>query len=150
LKRVCTLRLLNDLEIDVQFIMSALNEFATIIPVRPNLEDRRIDAVHDGQKDPPSISVLDVGGKHQDSEDQTHHVDEQMSFPTRDLLAGIIATRAAHLGGLDRLAINDRGCRLGLAPRALSNSATQRIVDPFPRAILLPRSEIVIDQLPRW
>src|SRR5262249_45316185 len=92
----------------------------------------------------------DVGGEDQDGEDQTQHIDEQMTFPARDLLSSIIATRAAHLGGLDRLAIDDRCSRFRVAPGALPNSATQCIIDPLPCAILLPCGKIVIDQLPRW
>jgi len=59
-------------------------------------------------------------------------------------------TRAALLGGLHRLAIEDGHGRLGLLAGRLANLGPQGVVDVVPGAVLLPEAEVVEDNAVGW
>src|SRR5262249_51040478 len=81
---------------------------------------------------------------------QAQGIYQDMTFAAGELLDAIIAVRAAALGGLDRLAINDSGTGGRLSPRLLSHLFPQRRVEPFPDASIAPFSEVVVDRRPGW
>src|SRR5579862_1910079 len=72
-----------------------------------------------------------------------------MSLPTHDLLPSIIATRAAHLGRLHGLAIDDRCGGFGVPPRTLSNFRPECVVDLLPGPVFTPSVEVAVDRLPQ-
>ena len=51
-------------------------------------------------------------------------VDERMALASVDLLSGIVTARAAGLGGLDALAVDDRRRRLVSRPTRLRSAIT--------------------------
>ena len=50
-----------------------------------------------------TIAILHIGGVDFSADQQAQRVGDDLALATFDLLAGIIATRTAALGGLDRL-----------------------------------------------
>src|SRR5262249_42423252 len=148
LERMRLWRLLHDLNVDIQFIMSTPDELASERTIGPQLPNRGDRTVQCRQEHPPAISILNVGGKHQDGQDQAEHIYQNIPLPPHDLLACVIAARTAHLRRLHRLAVNHSSRRLGLALFLLSNLTTQSIVDPLPGFVPLPSAKVVVDQLP--
>ena len=58
---------------------------------------------------------MEVGWLHTVLQQISLCINEKMALAAFDLFGAIIATRSAHLSGLDRLAIDDRRCRLRIA-----------------------------------
>ena len=63
-----------------------------------------------------TIAILHIGGVDFSADQQAQRVGDDLALATFDLLAGIIATRTAALGGLDRLAVDDPRRGAGFAP----------------------------------
>src|SRR5579872_5581152 len=66
-----------------------------------------------------------------------------MALATLDLLAAVIADGAAHLGGLDGLAVDASGAGAILPAGGLASAGPQGIDDLLPSAIALPGGEVV-------
>jgi hypothetical protein len=90
-----------------------------------------------------------VGFGDEHFEQQPQDVDEDVPFTTGDFLGRIVPSFAGDGGGLDRLAIHDRGTGLGLALLLFSYRVAQCRVQLFPYSRLAPISEIAVDCLPR-
>lgn len=74
------------------------------------------------------ISILDIGSVGFDQQRSAIGIDQGMSLAPFDLLASVIAPRAAAFRGLDALTV-DNGCaRAGLAPRPVAVSHHQSMV----------------------
>jgi hypothetical protein len=86
---------------------------------------------------------MQVGRQDLGLEQQALRVDHQMPLAAVDLLAAVVAARPAHLGGLDRLAVDDRGGRLSGTPHHLACPLAQRGVDRLPQAAQAPLPEVV-------
>jgi len=76
-------------------------------------------------------------------------IDHRMSLASLDLLARIVAARAAAFGCLDALAVQDRCGRARLAPGTLAVAHDQMMVDRLPRAVVAQPGEPAIDRAPR-
>jgi len=63
------------------------------------------------------------------------------------LLPPIGSAWATLLGGLDRLAVEDRHARLGFLADGLAHVGLQSLVDAVPSAVLLPEAEGVEDDV---
>ena len=70
------------------------------------------------------VAVLDAGGMNDAAQQQAQRVDQDVALAAVDLLAGIVAARAAAFAGLDRLAVDDAGGRLRLAARRPARART--------------------------
>ena len=76
------------------------------------------------------VPVLHGGGSHADTQNQAKGIDQEVSLAPADLLAGIVANRrAALLGSLDALTVEDGRRRRGLASfgEGLRPSATRTL-----------------------
>ena len=80
---------------------------------------------------------------------QAQRVGEQMPLAAVDLLAGVEAARAAGLGRLDALAVDDRGGRRRLTAGLLARRHEQGGLDRRPDAVLPESPEIAVDRAPR-
>src|SRR5271170_710766 len=69
-----------------------------------------------------------------------------MTFPPLDLLAAVVARRAAHFAGLDRLRVDARRARSFLPTEGLTNPATQRVDELLPGAVGVPGGEVIPDR----
>ena len=84
------------------------------------------EIMNGGDDERSAVAVLHVGGMHFGSDQLAGCVGDDMTFAAVDFLRPIETARAAGLGGLDRLAIDDarRWARLASgASRACSNSS---------------------------
>ena len=81
-----------------------------------------------------AVAVLDAGGMDDQPQRQAQRVGEQMPLAAVDLLARVEAARAARLGGLDALAVDDRGGRRPSRPACsrAAMSSVAWIVDQTP------------------
>jgi hypothetical protein len=70
-----------------------------------------------GEQERRSIAILNACLMHDRADQQARRVGQDVALAAFDLLAGVVASRAAGLGGLDRLAIDDPGGRARLAAR---------------------------------
>ena len=66
-----------------------------------------------------------------DNEAAAIGVDQRVTLAPVDLLARIVTARAAGLGGLDALAVDDRGRGAGVAPGPFAICHHKRVVYPF-------------------
>ena len=89
--------------------------------------------------------VIDVGGGHQDRQQQTHAVHHDMAFPAVDVLGVVATPLLAAAGRVDRLAVNaGRGTgvvRLLHRPHL----AAEDVVDPVQGPIPPPLVEVAPD-----
>jgi len=122
--------LVDDLDCDVGSLGDALMVVATI---GPDLLDEREQAARDLQHCAAAFTILYIGGVGFNQQRPAIGIDQSMAFATLDLLARIIAARAAALGGFDALAVDDGCARTGFALRAASPRPGQALgVDPQP------------------
>src|ERR1022692_2992412 len=68
-----------------------------------------------------------------------------MTLATFDLFAAVIAHDAAHLGRLNRLAIDATGAGSLFAPSSFTDASPESIDDLLPGAVLLPGDEVIVD-----
>gem|GEM_PF-4806596 len=77
-------------------------------------------------------------------------IDHGVPLAALDLLARIIAARAASLGCFHALAVDDGGTWAGFTTGTLAVEHDHAMVDRLPNASVLPGREPAIDSLPRW
>jgi hypothetical protein len=82
--------------------------------------DEGKDAARSPQEWSAAVTILGVRGMRFENEAAAVGVDERMALASVDLLSSIVAARAASLGGLDALAVDDRGRGAGVAPNPFS------------------------------
>ena len=87
---------------------------------------------------------------HQHSQQQTHHIHQDVTFASLDVLVGIKATFPFGFGGFDTLAVQDGCTWLYLSSRFGSHRLAEGIIHLFPAPFLAPGSEVTVDRLPRW
>src|SRR5215831_14565551 len=68
-----------------------------------------------------------------------------MTLATSDLLVAVIAARASHFTGLDRLRVDDSGAGSFVSALGFADLAPQGIDQLLPGALLLPGDEVVPD-----
>jgi hypothetical protein len=78
--------------------------------------DEREDAARSPQKRSAAVAILDGRRRRFEDEATSVRVDERMALASVDLLSSIVTARAAGLGGLDALAVNDRDRQASVAP----------------------------------
>jgi hypothetical protein len=76
------------------------------------------DTIQGAQHQLGAHAVVPPSGMHHDFEQESLGIHDQMAFAPVNLLAAVKAMGAALLGRLGRLAVNDPGAGLGLAPDA--------------------------------
>jgi hypothetical protein len=76
-------------------------------------------------------------------------IDERVAFAPVDLLASIVTAWPAGLGGLDALAVNDRGRRAGVAPDPFPICHNERVVYQFEAPFVAPGSKPAVNR-PLW
>src|SRR5262249_45752099 len=75
-------------------------------------------------------------------------IHEQMALTSFDLLAAVTAAWAADAAGFHRLAVNAARTRLLIASQPLAEPLPQEPMDPLPRPIASPATQIGIHGLP--
>src|SRR5712671_100151 len=71
-------------------------------------------------------------------------VGQDVALAALDLLAGVIPSRAAGFGGLDRLAVDDPGGGTRFAAHRFTRQHQQDMVDLPPQAVVAPGIEVVL------
>ena len=82
------------------------------------------------------------------AQQQAQRVDQDVALAAVDLLAGIVAARAAAFAGPDRLAVDDAGGRLRLTARGRACQDQQRVVQAEQGAVPPPAAEVAEDGAP--
>src|SRR5260221_9180048 len=100
------------------------------------------------QKQWDALSILELGAMHHHFQQQAQRIDQQVTLPSRELFAPIIAMRSASFGGFDRLAINNRCARCRLASVLHAQALPQRLHHSFPNAGVTPLAKVVIHRRP--
>src|SRR5271163_2817524 len=75
-------------------------------------------------------------------------VDERMALGSVDLLSRIVTAWPAGLGGLDALAVDDRGRRAGVAPDPFAIYHHERMVYPFKAPVVAPHGKPAVRSSP--
>src|SRR5262249_29659302 len=96
-----------------------------------------------------AIAVLDARRMGLDDQAAAVGVDQRVTLAPVDLFARIVTAWAAGLGGLDALAVDDRGRGAGVAPDPLAICHHKRVVYPFKAPIVAPGGEPAVDRPPR-
>jgi hypothetical protein len=100
-------------------ISTAINvALATFSPAHPRVgEDplnERESAARDSQKRFATVAIMNARRMRFEHEAAPVGVDERVALASVDILARIVTVRAAGLGGLDALAVDDRGRGAGV------------------------------------
>ena len=92
-------------------------------------------------------AIIQVGTGHHDGQQQAQCLDHQMPLTPCDVLAAIFPARGtAHLGGLDRLALDTRGTGGGLAPCLHAGLFAQCPDQAVPCPSVTPLGNVVLDR----
>ena len=75
-------------------------------------------------------------------------VNQRVALAPDDLLACIVTARATGLGGLDALAVNNRGRRAGVAPDPFTICHHERVVHPFKTPLIAPDGKPAVNRFP--
>src|SRR5262249_4525551 len=121
---------------------------ATVSAVGPNDTKSTKSLSQSFQDQSSTIVVLDIGGMHDDGKNQAHRINDQMTFSSADLFAGIVATLSSAFRSFHALTIDDRRTRRRLASLGFSNLATQGIVDFLPCSVQTPDPKDAIGRAP--
>jgi hypothetical protein len=98
------------------------------------------------QKRSAAVAILDAGRMGLDDEAAAVGVDQHVALAPIDLLARIVTARAAGLGGLDALAVNNRGRRAGVAPDPFAICHQERVVHPFKASVVAPGGKPAVNR----
>src|SRR5262252_1982594 len=91
--------------------------------------------------------ISETRTRNEERQPQAQRIDQQMPLAPFDFLAPIIpALGAPDLRSLDRLAIDARGTRGGLAPRCHAGAFTQGLYYLGPSPVVAPLRNIVINR----
>jgi hypothetical protein len=110
--------------------------------------DEREDAPRDSHKRSATIAILDARRMRFEHEATPVRVDERMALAPVDVLARIVTPRAAGLGGLAALAIDDRRRGAGVAPDPFAICYHERVVYPFKAPVVTPDGEPAVNRPP--
>src|SRR4051812_30869452 len=94
-------------------------------------------------------TIMEVGGLHLVLQPIALRINEKMALAALDLLAAVVPTGPAHLGGLDRVTVDDRRPRLRRPADRTAGALPQSLVHVLPGAILAPLGVVVEDGAPR-
>lgn len=89
-----------------------------------------------------------VGGRHQDGEQQSETVNSEMPLAPLHFLAAVEATLAAGRRRLDRLDVDRRTARRWVSAGLLADLAAKGFVNPFPSPIPAPATIPSLDGAP--
>src|SRR5947208_13217391 len=101
-------------------------------------QPRVVGWVQDAQQPLGSLGVVNRSGGHQDGQQQTQGINEQMALTAGDLLAAIVATLPADLCPLDCLAVQVGNAGAGWPTFGETKLAAQRALNRRPGAVITP------------
>src|SRR3954470_4287288 len=119
-----------------------------IAGVGPHERDGGEQEVEEAEQEHAAGLVMDVGRVNLCLQQIALGIDQHRPLAAHDLFAAVIAARAAGLRGLDRLAVDHRRGRLGLAPPGDPVTLAQDLVDPLPSPLPPPFAQMIVDILP--
>src|SRR6185312_3815677 len=138
--------LTHDLDCD----QGGLGDLLSGIPaVGEDALDEREDAARSPQKRSAAVAILDARRMRFEHEATSVRVDECMALASVNLLSSIVTARPAGFGGLDTLAVYDRGRGAGVAPDSFAICHHERVVYPFKPPIVAPGGEPAVNR-PPW
>src|SRR5215218_7590017 len=108
---------------------------SSISRVGPHQLDGREEMLQTLQQELGSGAIVDVGWMHAVLQQIALRINEKMALAALDLLAAIVPTGPAHLRGLDRLTVDDRGCRLRIAADRAAITLAQNLGHVLPGTI---------------
>ena len=83
----------DDLQYPVAHFLGPLDQFAGVAPVGPDQLELGELPDQFGQHQLGPIAVLDIGGMHNDDQEQAHRVYDDVSLASLDLLASVVTAR---------------------------------------------------------
>ena len=95
-----------------------------------------------------AVAVHDVGGMDHRAEHEAFRIHQQMALASIDLLAAVKAAWATDATGLHGLAIDAAGAGLAITAEAEPERFAQQPVNPLPRPIAPPATQVGIHRLP--
>ena len=107
--------------------------------------NEREDAARSPKKRSAAVAILDAGRMRFEHEATPIGVDERMALASVDLLTRIVTAWPAGLGGLDALAVDDRGRGAGVTTDPFAICHHQCVVYPFKAPVVAPGGEPAVD-----
>jgi len=93
-----------------------------------------------------AIAVLNIGGMHENEDEEAAGVGQDVPLAAFDLLARVVAARAAAFGGFDRLVVDHTGTWACLASFNLAQVHDQHRVHRLEQTSVAPGVEIALDR----
>jgi hypothetical protein len=106
-------------------------------------------AVQRCQQQLGAVPSGNISGVHHGAKAQTLGSHQQVALAALDVLPAVITPRAAHQGGVARLAVAARGTRVRRAASLHAHCLMQRGRQPLPKPLGAPKPAVVIDGCPR-
>src|SRR5271167_1352299 len=91
-----------------------------------------------------TIAILDIGGVHLGTNQQTRSIGHNVTLTAVNLLGRVVATRPTALGGLDRLTVDDPRRWARFTARRFARPHQQLEIDVLKQAIVSPIVEIAL------
>ena len=118
-----------------------------VIRVHPHNLAHRL-ALQAGEQLGRRLGVVNVGGRHQDRQQQAHAIDDDMPLAAVHVLEVVAAPLRTAGGRVDRLAVNAGGGAGVVGLRGRAGLAAERVVDGVQGAVVPPLIEIPPDGAP--
>src|SRR5271154_650462 len=96
-----------------------------------------------------TIAILDIGGGHLGTNQQTRSIGHNVTLTAVNLLGRVVATRPTALGGLDRLTVDDPRRWAWFTARRFARLYQQRKIDVLKQALVSPIVEIALHRRKR-
>ena len=122
---------------------------AAVARVRPELAQAAETTRETFDQRCPAGAFGRVRRRHQDAQEQSEHIDDDVPLAPFDFLGSVVADGAAVRVALDALAVHDPCGGAGFTSRFLAHPRAQRPVDPLPYFLMDPFTKDVKDCLPR-
>jgi hypothetical protein len=118
---------------------------ATIDAVREDISQGREDPTQCGEQRYRAVTVLDIGCVHQQHEQKTLSVSDDVALAPHHFLGGVKAPRAAGFRRLNGLTVDHSGGRNDMTPEPPAHAPYQREIDQPPEALIAPQVEVILD-----
>jgi hypothetical protein len=138
-------RALDDFQRPRPFALQSSTQLVSgVTAIGEDMTQPRIERADRSEHARRAIAVLNIGFMHNEADEVSLRVGDDVTLAAFDFLAGVEAARAAAFRGLHRLAVDDAGVRARFSSRLLARRHDQDVIDARKQAGARPSVEIAL------